>query len=326
MPNPTTPMSTAQFGKAIDPAVRKHFVDAYETLRPATEKIFKVSTQEDYNELHQNYTGLGGLQVVSQGQTYPTGAPIQSFGTTYTPVKYGEILQLTDEINRYDKSGIAKATKAASMQGNQVSRSVDTNGARVFNQGFNTAYTSYGDAKSLFSTQHTRADGGTAWSNASATGIPLSEANLETGLLALEQVLDDRGQLISISPEKLLVPPALRKTALIITKSEMRSDTADNDLNVYNVREYNGLYVDEVFAWNFLGAYAGGSDTAWFLLAEDHKLNWLWGIKPEIGKYNENYGWANDTLAWKVRYEASTGWDDPRRLFGSKGDNQALAT
>ncbi len=327
MANPTSPMTIGQFGKAVDPAVRKHFVDTYQQIEPTIEKIYVTANQQDYNEQHQNYTGLGSLQVVGQGAAYPSNSPIQAWGTTYTPVKYGDTLQITDELQRYDKSSIAKATTAAELQAKEVARSVDKRAAGVLINGFNTAFTSLGDGKPLFSISHTMSNGSTAQSNASATGIILSEANLETGMLAMEQILDERGEMVNFYADRLVVPPALRKSALIITHSENRSGTTDNDLNAYNIKEYKGLYVDEVVVWKYLWSGIGGSNTAWYLQSSDsHKLTWLWGVKPEIAKYNENVGFMNDTLVWKVRYEASTGWDDYRGLWASKGDGLSYAS
>ena len=45
-----------------------------------------------------------------------------------------------------------------------------------------------------------------------------------------------------------------------ITKSELRSDTANNDTNYYNGRV-------DVIATTYLGSANGGSETAWFVMA-----------------------------------------------------------
>lgn len=321
-----TPTTTQNLPKSVDPAVRKSWVDGYKKVDPRVEAFFEVMTQEDYNEQHQNYTGLGEVPIVGEGQNYTTDSAQQSFGTTYTPTKYGVLVTVTDEEMRYDKSGVAKASTNAKAEGKAIARKVSKVAASVYNNSTNVAFTSLGDDKPLGSIQHDRIDAGAAQSNASATGAALTEANLETGMLAGEQVLDDRGQIITIFMDELIVPPSLRKTALIITKSEKRSGTGDNDLNVYNVAEFEGLHVSTVKVWKFLSLVAGGSDTRWFLKSsDDFRVNWLWGVKPEIAKYDESLGFANDTHNWKSRFEASTGWDDWRGFYVSNGDGQAYA-
>ena len=59
----------------------------------------------------------------------------------------------------------------------------------------------------------------------------------------------------------LVVPTALDKNARIITGSELRSNTANNDVNIYS-----GGAVG-VMSSHWLGAANSGSDTAWFLVS-----------------------------------------------------------
>src|SRR3990172_1705460 len=81
-------------------------------------------------------------------------------------------------------------------------RTREREAAQVFNRAFNSSYLG-ADSEELCSTSHDRSDGGTAQSNASSTGITLTESNLETGLLAANGQLDDKGQIISVNPDSL---------------------------------------------------------------------------------------------------------------------------
>lgn len=321
----TVPSTTSQFGKEIDPAVRKFFVENYKKFDPMVEKVFRVTDQRDYNEEEQTVFGIGELAQIPEAQNYPVTAPQQGYTTTYTAEKYGNLIELSDQLVRYDKSTLAKAETLARMRSQSAANKVGKLGASVFNNGFDTAFTSYGDNKPLFSTQHTNSTGGSAQSNASATGIPLTEANLETGLIALRQQLSDNGEPVMFMPDCLLVPLALEKEALILTKSSGRPSTADNDTNVYALREYGDSMLT-VKAWRYLDSDLGGSNTAWFLAdSSQHLVTWKWGIKPEVGERNDYEGYRNDTLIWKVRFEASYGWSDFRGTWGSKGDGVAYS-
>jgi len=139
--------------------------------------------------------------------------------------------------------------------------------------------TLYGDGVPMFSTLHPRADGGATQSNASSTGIALTETNLEVGRIALvKQLLDDGSPLALLGPIWLAVPTDLEKTAKIITDSPLRSETSDNDINFYTGGVVN------VVASQYLTATHGGSATAWYLLAQglshvtlvDRKVPTLW--------------------------------------------------
>ena len=63
------------------------------------------------------------------------------------------------------------------------------------------------------------------------------------------------------------MPPALFKTAIAITESALIPGKGDNDINVYR-----SAYGITVYSSPFLSAAAGGSDTAWFLLARNHAV------------------------------------------------------
>src|SRR5690606_7007677 len=149
-------------------------------------------------------------------------------------------------------------------------------------------YTSYGDGLPVFSTAHTVTGGGSNLSNASSTGIPLSAANLDSAIQAMLEQKDDRGELVACVPDTLLVPPRLLKTALEITKSELAS--ADMETNVNNLPEYVGGML-RVVAWPYLGAAAGGSDTAWFLMdSTKHEVAIKWSEKLNIKQLSEDVG------------------------------------
>ncbi len=318
-----TPALESGNAKLIDPGIKKYFYDIFKELAPKLDRVLKVeTTTEAYQEVSA-YAGLGVVPQLDEGETYPEDAVVATYTTTLTPEKYGTLVSVSHELYDDQREKIAGKTEAAARA---LARKIESLGASPFVNGYSTSYTSYGDAKPLFSVSHTRADGGTAQSNASATGITLTDANLETGILAMRTQLDDRGNMKDIVPSTLLVPPALLKEALVITKSEKRSNTGDNDANVYAMSEYTGGML-RVVEWNYLGAAAGGSDTAWYLLDDSaHLVTWLWRERPRIVMAPESVGFKNDIWYWKARFRADFGWYDWRGTWGSKGDGAAYAS
>ena len=313
----STPATIAANAKLVDPGIKAVLADEYSMLDEKLMKVFKSVEMRTISEEFAGYSGLGSIPQIDEAEEFGEDAIMHTYDTTLTAYKYGQLLPISYELLEDDLSGAVEKAKYGSRA--LVRKSEDL-GASVFRNGFSTSYTSYGDAKPLLSTGHTRADGGTAQSNASATGVTLTEANLETGILAMRSQLDDRGNLISVVPNVLVVPPALEKEALIITKSSNRSGTADNDANVNNMREYTGGQLN-VVVWDYLGAAAGGSDTAWFLLSnEDHNINWGWRRKPAVKRLDESVGAKNEIYYWKMSFRAAYGWRDWRGVWGSKGD------
>ena len=204
--------------------------------------------------------------------------------------------------------------------------SQDEAGIQLFNGGFDTRkesilgyrYQYYGDGVPTFSVQHpTAVPGQSAQSNASATGITLTEANLETARLALrKQQTDAGGPMTMGGSETLVLPLALEKTGRVITESEKVSGSENNDINTYNgvVNMTSSVLMD---------AINDGSDTAWFLVVpgatrfmhDTREAMQPWTEVDEdkktltVGMYGR---WANYTKDW-------------RRSWGSLGDGQAYS-
>jgi len=300
-------LTTISVSNVIDPGVRKNFVDEYGLTKVDLGKIFKISNQESASDEYKDYTGLSQLSEVGEGEVYSEDIPIQAYGVTLTPVKYGKIMPVTYEMRKWAKT--KEIWNASKMLGRAAARTEQVKGSDLLNNGFDTGYTSYSDEKPLFEDDHPRADGGTAQDN---------ESNLETLILQMESQLDNRGQLISCFPNKLVIPPALRKQALEVLKSDAKSDSANNDLNVYNgMREYYGTM--KIIVWDYLAAAAGGSDTAWFMFDDAlHQLQWQWAEKANVSR-DKSVGFKSDTLHYKSRDYFSLGWGGWIGSIGSAG-------
>src|SRR3990167_10640702 len=96
-----------------------------------------------------------------------------------------------------DLNNVIKKNPAA--LGKSARRTREREAAQVLNRAFNSSFLG-GDAQELCSTVHPRSDGGTSQSNASSTGITLTEENLETARIAFRQQLDDKGMRIQTMP------------------------------------------------------------------------------------------------------------------------------
>ena len=204
--------------------------------------------------------------------------------------------------------------------------SIDESGIQLFNGGFDTrkdtikgySFTYYNDGVPTFSVQHpTVVPGQSAQSNASATGLALTEANLETARLALKkQTTDAGGPMTMGGAETLVLPIALDKVGRVITQSEKISGNGDNDINVY--QGFVGMQTSVL-----LDGIHGGSDTAWYLVVPG-ATKFIYDTREGMSPWTEvdedkktltvgMYGrWGNYTKDW-------------RRSWASKGDGNAYA-
>lgn len=215
------PAIRPNFGDTLAPELAVVFFDRYEAEPEMMPQIFEVKTSDRDNEQESAISGFSLLQQTSELGALDYEDPNQMYKTTYTHLKYTKGFKVSQELVEDDQHNTIRSMPAA--LGKAAKRTQEYYAASVLNNGFTTANTSYGDGKPLFSTIHPRADGGTAQSNASSTGITLTEPNLETARIATRKQLDDKGMKIVVNPKKLIVPVDLEKTANIIVNSPIPS-------------------------------------------------------------------------------------------------------
>jgi hypothetical protein len=298
-----------QFKDELDPSIRAIFFDRYDAEPQLMPEIFNVLTSDRDQETDSATTGFGKMVQTDEMGALDYEDPVKMYKTSYTHLKYTKGFKVSQELVEDDQHNvISRMPKALAKS---VVYTTEFHAANVLNNAFSTSYTSYGDGKPLCSTGHLRADGGTAQSNASSTGIALTEPNLETGRLALEKALNDKGQIVNFMADTLIVPVDLRKTAQILTQSTLRPGSGNNDVNIYE-----GVF--KVIPWRYLT-----STTAWFLADKsNHMLNWFWRIRPE---FKSDYAFDSDAALYKVRVRFSLGWSDWRGIWGSLGAGAAYS-
>lgn len=298
----------ANFGDLLEPGLRKIFDDEFKDIPEVFSSIFHVQDSGVDVERDSSVTGFGLLTATAEGAPITYEDPIQMYDVSYVHLKYTKGFKVSEELVEDDRYNVInKKPKALARS---ARRTAEYLAAQVLNNAFSSG--TGGDAKYLCSTLHPRADGGTAQSNASGSGVTLTETNLNTGLLAMRGQLDDKGMKIGVKASKLIVPPALEKTAQILTQSTLRAGTADNDFNYYK-----GIV--DVVAWDWLS-----SSTAWYLVDSSvHQLNWFWRVRPE---FKQDVSFDTGMALFKVRMRASRGWSDWRGVWGSAGDGSAYSS
>ena len=181
----------------------------------------------------------------------------------------------------------------------------DNNACAVFRNAFTTATTA--DGVALLSNSHTSLNGSTVDNLGSGA---LSETTLNTAIVQMLELKTQDDVIAGNLPSCVVVPPALYKAAVEITESELRQGTANNDANVYSDK-----YGVRVYTNQFLGAAAGGSDTAWFLLSANHSIYRFvrQGVQTDLVDYktqrNNNYVYKGEfrEVVGAMNYEGIVG-------------------
>ena len=160
----------------------------------------------------------------------------------------------------------------------------------------------------LFDTDHPTVQGGSN-SNRPSTGADLNETSLEQAVIDIAAFVDERGLLIAARPRKLIIPPALQFIATRILQSDLRTGTADNDLNALR----NNGSIPEGFTVNH---YL--TDTNAFFLTTDVPNGMKMFVRtPMSTAMDGDFNTGN--VRYKARERYSFGVSDPLGMYGSPG-------
>lgn len=273
-------------------------------------------------------TGTNYLSVTAEGDAFNSDSRIIGYKTSVTPQLWSQSVSVTYQaIQDRDYKQQLDEFGDLSVSGKET---MDARFFDIFNYAF-TAQSSlpnwlfgYGDGKPLCSQLHPRKDGGTVQVNtftSSQTQLPLTDTNFETARVKLQRQLDDRGKPNRGGGGKLIlvVAPENEKTAQIITKSEKRSGTLNNDINIYD-----GIVTTIVS--KYVGITGNGGSlptTAWFLI--DPKVARLIFLLREGLKTHTFTDPNTLTKSFYVIARFAIAWCDWRGVFGSLGDETAYA-
>lgn len=304
---------SSNFGKLLEPGLRKIFFETYAELPEQFSKIYKVNTSKKAKETDYGLGAFGdwtprytNLDEVAY-DTITAGAE-----RTYVHEAYTKGFMIEREL--YDDEQYRQINKFPAAMARAGRANVEKIAAGFINMGTLLCNPIY-DTRPLISATHTLVDSAGTASNL-VTGA-LTDANLKIGMQCMGETVDEAGNLIQFSANTLLVPPALEFTAKELVNSVQKAGTANNDINTIK----GALNVQ---VCDFLGAPSGGSDTAWYLMDSGrHELNFFWRMKPEF-KWDEDF----DTFVAKYRgyMRFSLGASDWRGIVGSTGVATTSAT
>jgi len=160
--------------------------------------------------------------------------------------------------NFFDDEQYNVVNESVRKMGANARKTQDRTAVNVYNLGFTTQLVNDGIA--LFSASHVTMKGSTVSNLISGA---LTEATLETAVETLQKMLAQDEVIGSFQPQTLFVPTELYSEALRITKSKLRNNTNNNDLNYFS-EAYPGLQVKQ-------SPYLT-SATAWFLVSREHSI------------------------------------------------------
>ena len=294
-----------QLLKELLPGLNALFGLEYEKYENEHAEIYETESSERSFEEEVKLSGFGAAPVKPEGSSISFDSAQESFTARYNHETVAMGFSITEEAvedNLYDSLS-ARYTKALARA---MAYTKQTKAAALLNTGFDTFQS--GDGVTLFNTAHPTVAGGSN-SNRPSTNSDLNETSLEQAVIDIAAFKDERGLLIAARPRKLIVPPALMFVATRLLQSEMRTGTADNDINAF----VNNGSIPEGFRVNH---YL--TDTDAFFLTTDIPN----GLKhfertPMTTQMDGDFDTGN--VRYKARERYSFGVSDPLGMYASPG-------
>jgi phage major head subunit gpT-like protein len=294
------------FGSSALPVLEELFRAALEQHPTRREKLFKIaSTDRDiwqYSEIHD----MPLLQEVPEGTDYSFNRQKAGVNKTLTPVKYGLGFSISEEAvddGRFDF--IADAVKKLARSAKETQ---EINAMNIFNNGFDSETSS--DGQYVFDSAHTLPSGAT-FRNELSAAADLSVASLEQMLQDFEtEFVGDSGIIYNIMPRTLLVHPSNKRLAKELIGSDLKPETADNNMNSF---KEEGLMV--------VSSPHLTDEDAWFMLAApvDTGLTVVSRRPIETRAAGMDAGFVSDSILYKTRYREKVGVTHAYGIFGSPG-------
>lgn len=294
-------ITTGNHPKALWPGVHAWFGASYKEHPEEYREIYTVEKSSKNYEEDPALTGFGLAPTKTESGAISYDSETQGFTKRYTHVVYGLGAVVSEEEledNQYEIVAKRRAKRLAfSMR--QTKEIVSAN---VLNRATTSGYVG-GDGVVLLSTAHTSTNGN--WSNKLATAADLSEAALEDMVIQIGQATNDRGLQIALRPTKLIVPINLMFDAKRILKSELQSNTANNDLNALK-----GMFDFTV------NHYLTDSDQ-WFIKTDAPNGMTMFERRALNFVQDNDFDTGNAKMKSTMRF--SVGWSDAHGIYGSEG-------
>ena len=301
-------INRASIAKQLLPGLNAVFGIEYGEVADEYSVLFEVENSDRAFEEEVLFTGFGTAPVKGEGAAVQYDNAQESYTSRYTAETIALAFSVTEEAME-DKLYDTFAKLSARGLARSMANTKQTKAADVFNNGFNTSFTG-GDGQPMFSASHpTVGDGNQSNLVGSAGTVDLSEAALETALVSIQTIKDDRGILVGGNAVSLHVAPNNQFTADRVLNSPYQPNTADNNINAINHQGMipQGYMVNKRFQ----------DADAFFIKTDVPNGAKMFVRAPLATKMEPDFDTGN--LRFKARERYSFGWSDWRGYFGSQG-------
>lgn len=305
-------MTRGQFSKQLVPGLNEILGASYGEVVNEHLPLFETETSKRAFEEEVLMSSLGNAPTKNEGESVQYDDMQELWTARYTMETVALGFAITEEAmedNLYDTFTKIR-TKAL---GRAMANAKQIKAANLFNLGFSTSYPG-GDGQPLFSASHPTLSAGNQ-GNIESTDI--SETALESALIAINLIKDDRGVLIGALPVSLHIPPHLKFAAHRILKSAQSTTTATNSTTgVTNVNDTNAMRDMGLLGAVYVNHRFSDTD-AWFIKTNVPNGTKMFVRKPLASATEGDFDTGN--VRYKARERYTFGFSDWRQWRGSQG-------
>lgn len=304
------PLTSGNFADLLKPGLKRIFDIGMGRPSPMIEMLFGVESSTRFEEQYQGMGALGTVPV------FDGTVPYHDYDAGYRVDirNYEFAMGIQVERRLVDDDQYNQIRRRASNMADAFNITREQDAVNIFINAFTDsgtnrmgASTNGADGVALCSTAHPYSPANTGTTQSNEGTLALNIDNLDTTRQAMRNFTDDKGQLIGVNPDMLLVPPELERTAtqIVSERAIYEPNSAEYDVNMFSGR-FRPVVWDRLTDAN-----------AWFLidstLMKQH-LIWQNRIAPEFSQADDFDGLVAKFRGY-MRY--GIGWTDWKFIYGN---------
>lgn len=287
--------------------------------------LFDVVESDSMTYRTEGVTGFGYLDTFNEDGSIVYDETDPQYKTEYNMKQFGKGVRISQLLMKTRPAELENKLDEIRQLRIAANRTLEKGAWQILVDAFvttnsNSNFPTYrlDDAVSLISASHpSRVSGVAVRSNkvvsAGVTNPAYGEQAQFDAIKQLKEMLNGRGLPINYQGGFIVVvPTALEKLAVEINKSQLRSGSADNDINYYVGKV-------DVIATTYIGAANGGSDTAWFVVAKDAPVKPMKYVRLMDPKIEKDADFDTKSIKISVDGAWAFGYSNFEYIVGSSG-------
>lgn len=309
------PINSANLAELVTPQTTEAFVMGFTAGGRRASVVGELYAMPNSERAFEEQTGVGVMSAdwdFEKTGRVPYDDVNQGFVKRWTHKEYAKGFVVTRKM--IDDNLFPQILDQATSLGDSAFRHREKSAAATFANAFSavtnqTTLDSYGfpiggpDNVALCSTAHPYNEADSTSQSNEGT-LALSKDNVGTTRQLHMALTDDRGDILGIMPDLVLLPPELEDTAIEIGMSQLDPDSANNTVNP----QYGRF---RYLVWHYLE-----DANAWFMIDSARmRQDLIWYERIPL-----EYGAENDFDTFQAKFRAymrySRGWRDYRWIYG----------